>query len=293
MRPDVVLHYTIKPNIYGTLAAAMLRIPAVNNVCGLGTIFLKDNLVSKIAISLYKLAFRYPKKVFFQNPDDLDLFVDKKIISEKITDLLPGSGIDLTHFTAADFKRNKEFTFLLISRLITDKGILEFIDAVKKLKASGLKARFQILGAKDPKHQRGIPLNVIEEWVTSSTIEYLGTTKDVRKFIEQADCIVLPSYREGTPRTLLEASSTAKPIITTDVPGCHNVVDHNVNGLLCKLRDSEDLANKMFEMANFDDATLKSLGENGRRKMVEKFDEKLVFNKYLKVLSYLQPGIHT
>jgi glycosyltransferase involved in cell wall biosynthesis len=254
---------------------------------------LKDNLVSKIAISLYKLAFRYPKKVFFQNPDDLDLFVDKKIISEKITDLLPGSGIDLTHFTAADFKRNKEFTFLLISRLITDKGILEFIDAVKKLKASGLKARFQILGAKDPKHQRGIPLNVIEEWVTSSTIEYLGTTKDVRKFIEQADCIVLPSYREGTPRTLLEASSTAKPIITTDVPGCHNVVDHNVNGLLCKLRDSEDLANKMFEMANFDDATLKSLGENGRRKMVEKFDEKLVFNKYLKVLSYLQPGIHT
>jgi glycosyltransferase involved in cell wall biosynthesis len=129
--------------------------------------------------------------------------------------------------------------------------------------------------------------------VTSSTIEYLGTTKDVRKFIEQADCIVLPSYREGTPRTLLEASSTAKPIITTDVPGCHNVVDHNVNGLLCKLRDSEDLANKMFEMANFDDATLKSLGENGRRKMVEKFDEKLVFNKYLKVLSYLQPGIHT
>ncbi|MCX8490873.1 MAG: glycosyltransferase family 1 protein, partial [Cyclobacteriaceae bacterium] len=121
IKPDVVLHYTIKPNIYGTLAAAMLRIPVINNVCGLGTVFLKDNWVSKIAISLYKLAFRYPKKVFFQNPDDLALFVDKKIISEKITDLLPGSGIDLTHFTAADFKRNKEFTFLLISRLITDK----------------------------------------------------------------------------------------------------------------------------------------------------------------------------
>lgn len=291
MRPDVVLHYTIKPNIYGTLAAAMLRIPVVNNVCGLGTIFLNDNWVSKIAISLYKLAFRYPKKVFFQNPDDLALFVDKKIISEQITDLLPGSGIDLTHFTAADFKRNKEFTFLLISRLITDKGILEFIDAVKKLKASGLKARFQILGSKDPKHQRGIPLNVIEDWVTSSTIEYLGTTKDVRKFIEQADCIVLPSYREGTPRTLLEASSIAKPIVATDVPGCHNVVDHNFNGLLCKHRDADDLANKMLQMANFDDATLKTLGENGRRKMVEKFDEKIVIGKYLTALADLRPGI--
>jgi glycosyltransferase involved in cell wall biosynthesis len=130
-------------------------------------------------------------------------------------------------------------------------------------------------------------LDIIEDWVQSSTVEYLGTTKDVRRFIEQADCIVLPSYREGTPRTLLEASSTAKPIIATDVPGCHNVVDHNFNGLLCKLKDADDLAKKMFEMANFDDVTLKRLGQNGRRRMEEKFDEKIVVNKYLAVLKKL------
>jgi glycosyltransferase involved in cell wall biosynthesis len=288
VRPDVVLHYTIKPNIYGTLAASMLRIPVINNVCGLGTIFLKDNLVSRVAIQLYKFAFRYPKKVFFQNPDDLSLFVNRKIVSKKITDLLPGSGIDLSHFTPLPFKRNQEFTFLLISRLITDKGILEFIEAVKNLKAKGIKARFQILGAKDPRHQRGIQLKVIDEWVNTGTVEYLGTTKDVRQFIKKADCIVLPSYREGTPRTLLEASSSCKPIIATDVPGCHNVVTHRFNGLLCQLKSPEDLADKMFEMANYDDSTLKKFGENGRMKMEAEFDEKIVVTKYIQALSDLK-----
>ena len=288
MRPDVVLHYTIKPNIYGTLAACMLKIPVVNNVCGLGTIFLKDNLVSKVAIWLYKVAFRYPKKVFFQNPDDLALFVNRKIVSRGITDLLPGSGIDLSHFTPTVFKRNKEFTFLLISRLITDKGILEFIEAVKDLKAKGMKAKFQILGAKDPNHQRGIPVSLIDGWIQSETIEYLGTTTDVRGFIQQADCVVLPSYREGTPRTLLEAASSSKPIVATDVPGCHNVVRHQYNGLLCKLKDSKDLADKMLEMANYDDSTLKRMGENGRSKMELEFDEKIVVSKYVKALDSIR-----
>jgi glycosyltransferase involved in cell wall biosynthesis len=288
VKPDVILHYTIKPNIYGTFAATLLGIPVVNNVCGLGTIFLKDNFVSSIAIKLYKWAFRFPKKVFFQNPDDLALFVDRKLVPQEITDLLPGSGIDLSRFTPASFKRNRPFTFLLISRLITDKGILEFIEAVKKLKAQGMNAKFQLLGAKDPKHKRGIQIDVIDGWIQSGTVEYLGTTKDVRTFINQADCIVLPSYREGTPRTLLEASSSSKPIITTDVPGCHHVVSHQLNGLLCKLKDVDDLANKMLEMASFDDETLKRFGENGRKKMEAEFDEKIVVSKYLTAIESLK-----
>ena len=248
VKPDVILHYTIKPNVYGTLAAAILGIPSINNVCGLGTIFLKKNWVSSIAIALYKLAFRFPKKVFFQNPDDLALFVDHKLIKPSITDILPGSGIDLKHFTPADFSRNKKFTFLLVSRLITDKGIFEYIEAIKQLKSAGVDARFQLLGAKDPYHKRGISLEIIDEWIHSDTVEYLGTTKDVREFIKLADCVVLPSYREGTPRTLLEAASIAKPIITTDVPGCHHVVSDKYNGLLCKLKDSSDLAQKMKDI---------------------------------------------
>lgn len=284
VKPDVVLHYTIKPNVYGTLAAAILRIPSVNNVCGLGTIFLKKNLVSSVAIALYRFAFRFPKKVFFQNPDDRDLFINKKLITSSVADLVPGSGIDLSRFVPSEFKRNQKFTFLLVSRLITDKGIHEFIDAIHQLKSEGIDAKFQILGAKDPRHKRGIKLEVIDEWINSGTVEYLGTAKDVRPFIQQADCIVLPSYREGTPRTLLEAASIAKPIITTDVPGCHQVVTDGHNGLLCKLKDSADLAHKMRAMSNFDNETLKTMGLNGRRKAELEFNETIVINKYLRAI---------
>src|SRR5688572_6191550 len=126
IRPDVILHYTIKPNVYGTLAASILKIPVINNVCGLGTVFLKKNLVSAIAILLYKISFRFASKVFFQNPDDLKLFINKKLVDSKAVDLLPGSGIDLRRFQPFEFSRNQKFTFLLISRLITDKGVLEY-----------------------------------------------------------------------------------------------------------------------------------------------------------------------
>jgi glycosyltransferase involved in cell wall biosynthesis len=287
IKPDVILHYTIKPNVYGTLAASMLKIPVINNVCGLGTVFLKDTMMSSVAIWLYKFSFRFANKVFFQNPEDLELFLDKKLVAKDKVDLLPGSGIDLEKFKPMTYKRNQSFTFLMISRLIIDKGVLEYIEAIRKLKEQGIDARFQILGSKDPEHKRGIKLNVIDEWVKTGAVEYLGSTNDVRTFIHAADCIVLPSYREGTPRTLLEAASSSKPIIATDVAGCHQAVDHNINGLLCKFKDSDDLAQKMIAMANFDDETLKKFGENGRKKMEAEFSETIVIDKYLHTMSGL------
>jgi len=288
LRPDVILHYTIKPNIYGTLAAAMLRIPVINNVCGLGTVFLKNNLTSAIAVFLYKVSFRFANKVFFQNPEDRELFLSKNLVLEKSSDLLQGSGIDLSRFTPSEYSRNKQFTFLLISRLITDKGIFEYISAIKKLKEKGNNFKFQLMGSPDIKHKRGIKESIIKSWIAAGTVEYLGTTDDVRPFINGADCIVLPSYREGTPRTLLEAASSAKPIIATDVPGCHQVVEHGVNGFLCKLKDADDLAIKMNEMGNLDDGTLKQFGANGRIKMQLHFDEKLVIQKYFDALQSLK-----
>ncbi len=290
VKPDIILHYTIKPNVYGALAASFLKIPVVNNVCGLGTVFLKNDILSAFAMFLYRISFRFPKKVFFQNPDDLKLFLDKKLVPAGTVDLLPGSGIDLDRFKPAIFQRNQKFTFLLISRLITDKGILEYIGAVRKLRAEGLEARFQILGPMDTEHKRGIKKEIIKEWIDSGTIEYLGTTSDVRHFIQQADCIVLPSYREGTPRTLLEAASSSKPIITTNVPGCNRVVENNINGLLCNLKDANDLADKMQTMAGFDDTTLKNMGDRGRLKMEAEFNESIVINKYLGTLTALKPA---
>lgn len=280
LRPDVILHFTIKPNVYGTLAASLLRIPTINNVCGLGTIFLKKGVTSRVAKWLYRASFRFATKVFFQNSDDRAIFLEERLIAPGIADLVPGSGIDLTRFQPVEFKRNKTFTFLLVSRLITDKGILEFVEAIRQLRSEGIDARFQVLGAKDPNHKRGIATEVIESWISNNTIEYLGTTKDVRPFMEQADCVVLPSYREGTPRTLLEAASLGKPIVTTDVPGCHHVVQHEYNGLLCTVKSPEDLACKMKQMACCPDETLLTFGRNGRKKMEAEFDEARVIQKY-------------
>lgn len=288
VRPDIILHYTIKPNVYGTLAATMLGIPVINNVCGLGTVFLKDNLISAVAIFLYKISFCFAHKVFFQNPEDLKLFVNKKMVRSGAVDLVPGSGIDLHKFPKLPFARNKTFTFLLISRLITDKGIYDYIDAVKSLKKEGFNARFQILGAMDPEHKRGIKTHVIRKWIESNIIEYLGTTPDVKKFIERADCVVLPSYREGTPRTLLEAASSGKPIIATDVPGCNHVVVNNYNGYLCNKKDPADLALKMKQLAACGDAKLAELGQNGRLKMEAEYNESLVINKYLHALEAIR-----
>ncbi|MGC1240176.1 MAG: glycosyltransferase family 4 protein [Chryseosolibacter sp.] len=284
IRPDIVLQYTIKPNIYGTLAAALLKIPVINNVCGLGTVFLKDNLISSVAIFLYRISFRFARKVFFQNPEDLKLFVNKGMVRPEAVDLVPGSGIDLNKFQPLPFRRNETFTFLLISRLITDKGVLDYIEAVKKLQRAGFKARFQVLGQLDPEHKRGIQVDVVREWIEGNVIEYLGTTRDVRKYIEHADCIVLPSYREGTPRTLLEAASSAKPIIATDVPGCNHVVIDQYNGFLCRMKDSSDLAAKMSDLAACPDEKLAEFGRNGRLKMEAEYDENLVINKYLRAL---------
>ena len=284
IKPDVILHYTIKPNVYGTLAASILKIPVINNVCGLGTVFLKKNLTSAIAIGLYRLSFRFAHKVFFQNPEDKELFISKKLVAPKAADLVQGSGIDINHFTAKEFSRNNQFTFLLISRLISDKGIFEYISAIKMLREKGTSFKFQLLGAPDPKHCRGIKESVIKEWIESNVVEYLGTTDDVRPFIHSADCIVLPSYREGTPRTLLEAASSAKPIIATDVPGCHQVVQHGINGYLCKLKDADDLALRMEEMGTLDDSTLRTFGENGRSKVSVDYNERLVINKYVEAL---------
>ncbi len=284
VQPDVILHYTIKPNIYGTIAAKILNIPAVNNVCGLGTVFLKKNFVSKVASLMYKIAFKFPDKVFFQNNYDRRLFIKNGLVRERISDILPGSGIDLEKFRNAGFKRNSKFTFLLISRLIHDKGILEYIKAVEILKSKGVDANFQILGPKDPNHKRGIKTDIINEWINNNVIEYLGTTDDVRSFINNSDCVVLPSYREGTPKTLLEAASSAKPIITTNVPGCKDVVTHNYNGLLCKVRDAKDLAKKMNHIASLDDKQLEEFGNNGRKKVEAEYSENIVIDKYLQTI---------
>ncbi|BDD16672.1 glycosyl transferase [Marivirga tractuosa] len=287
VKPDIILHYTIKPNIYGTLAAAWLGIPVINNVSGLGTIFLNEDWISKIALSLYRFSFKFPKKVFFQNHEDYQLFMDKKLIQRNICEVIPGSGIDLNEFTPHPPQEKAEgepFEFLMISRLIIDKGIREYVAAAAILQERGMNAKFNLLGKLDELHSRGISAKELNFWIEEGYINYLGSTDDVRPFINNADCVVLPSYREGTPRTLLEAAACAKPIVASNVPGCNNIVDHRLNGILCKVKDEDDLALKMKEMYYMAPELRHKMGEKGREIVERRFDHNLVIERYLKAI---------
>ena len=287
LQPDIVLHYTIKPNIYGSWAARLLGIKMINNVSGLGTTFLQPGLVSMAAKSLYRWTFRYPDKVFFQNQDDYDLFTKKNLISADRAEIIPGSGINTRRFKPGSQKQDQTFTFLLISRLLVDKGILEYVAAIKILKDRKIKARFLLLGAAEFEHRRGIGSAKLENWVNEGILEYLGAVVDVRPFIEQADCVVLPSYREGLPKSLLEAASMEKPLIASDVAGCREVVIDQVNGLLCRVKDPDDLAKKMTEMIGMDEVVMKNMGIKGRKIVDTHFNEDIIIRKYLESIESL------
>lgn len=285
VKPDVVLHYTIKPNIYGAVAAQVAGIPAINNVSGLGTVFIVKDYISTIALRLYKFAFKYPQKVFFQNEDDRQLFLDHNLVKSDKTDVLPGSGIDLQRFQpAGSFKRQQPFTFLMIARVLYEKGIGEYVEACKLIKARFPDVQCQLLGLVDERSRSGIKKELLEEWLATGVISYLGTTDDVAPVIARADCVVLPSYREGTPRTLLEAAAMGKPLIATNVPGCREVVVNGVNGLLCRVKSAEDLASKMLHIMRLPDHSLAEMGKQSRVLAENRFDDRFVIGKYLEAI---------
>lgn len=279
---DIVLNFTIKPNIYSSLVAGIIGINSISNITGLGTIFIKQSLVTQVAKLLYKTALKYNDKVFFQNSDDRDLFLHNRLITKEKTDLLPGSGVDLNKFAPVEKEDDEVFRFLLIARLLKDKGVLEYIEAIKIVKKNYKNIEFQILGAVGVANKTAISEEELQLWIDDGLVTHLGTTDRVEEVIKTVDCVVLPSYREGTPRSLLEACAMKKPIITTNVVGCKEVVDDGRNGYLCEVRDAKDLANKMKLMINLSEKERTIMGEMGREKIVKEFDEKIVIDKYLK-----------
>jgi len=294
IKPDVVLNFTIKPNIYGNIACELLGIKTINNISGLGTVFIKESLVTRVVKWLYRYSLSKSSKVFFQNSDDRDLFVESGLIDFGKCSLLPGSGIDTNKFMPVKCKKEDNiFRFLLIARMLKDKGIVEYVEAAKIIENIELKiedyskVEFQLLGSLDAVNNTAISKEQMQEWVDAGFVSYLGVTDDVKEFIQKADCVVLPSYREGTPRTLLESASMSKPIVTTNVVGCKEVVNDGVNGYLCEVRNAEDLAEKMEMMLKLSEDERKAMGEAGRVKMINEFDERIVIGKYLEVLKEL------
>ena len=287
-RPDITLSFTIKNNIFGARAARSAGVPFVPNVTGLGTAFLSGKLLEQVAVQLYRSAFGQLPRVFFQNEDDRDIFLERRIIRPEQARLLPGSGIDLDHFAPTAMPDPAAPpVFLMIARLLRDKGVIEFVEAARIIKAQHPQARFQLLGALGAQNRTAIDQAMVDDWTREGTIEYLGTAPDVRPAIATATCVVLPSYREGAPRTLIEAAAMARPVITTDVPGCRAVVDRDTSGFLCEVRNGRSLAQAMGRFLALNPLQRQRMGEAGRAKMVREFDQDLVIAAYREAIATL------
>lgn len=280
-QPCVILSYTIKNNIYGALAARSLRIPFLPNVSGLGTAFLSRGLLRQLAEGLYRAAFASVPAVFFQNGEDRALFIERRLVHEDQAQLLPGSGIDFERFAPTDYPpAEAPPVFLLIARLLRDKGVHEFVEAAGLVKQVHPEVRFQLLGAVDALNRTAIDRVTVADWEQSGAVEYLGTCEDVREHIALANCVVLPSYREGAPRTLIEAAAMARPLIATDVPGCRSVVENGVNGFLCEVRSGESLAQACLCFLALKREQQAALGKAGRTMMEREFCETRIIAAY-------------
>ncbi|KRW52507.1 glycosyl transferase [Aeromonas allosaccharophila] len=283
--PDFIIHYTIKPNIYGSLAAKWAGIPSLAITTGLGYTFVNDNLVAKVARGLYKLAFCFPKEVWFLNEDDRQVFLQHQLVSQNKAVLLHGEGVDLAHFAPQAMPAlSGKVRFLLIARMLWDKGVGEYVEAARIVRQHYPQAIFQLLGACGVANPSVIEREQIARWEAEGLVEYLGTAPDVRPVIANADCVVLPSYREGIPRTMIESAAMAKPLIVTDVPGCRDVVLPNQTGYLCPVKDAAALAACCEQLIAMTPEARAEMGAAGHRFMAEKFDEKLVIEQYLAML---------
>ena len=276
-KPDIVLHYTIKPNIYGSVAARLAGIPCINNITGLGYVFIKKNPIYFLVKFLYKISCSLAKRTFFQNKDDLKLFLEKGIINKDKAILVSGSGVSISFFNP-DFcrsvkKEEGSSAFLFTGRFLWDKGLGEFVDAARLTKQKYPKTQFWLAGIIDSGNPSGISEETIKKWEREGVITYCGEVNDVRPFICRSNCVVLPSYREGIPVSLLEAAAMEKPIITTNAVGCREVVEDGINGFSVPVKDVQALANSFCKMIELKPEERLKMGKAGREKVKREFEE--------------------
>lgn len=287
LRPDYVVHYTIKPNIYGSLAAKVNKIPSLAVVPGTGSVFQNSGIISRIVWLLYKCAFKYPQKVWVLNEDDYRAFLLKKIVSKERLVILPGEGVDINIFSYKEYRRNNPFIFSYMGRMLREKGVELIAKAVKLLHQKGI-SNFEVrlLGLVDGLSKDVISEEEIRKWEKEGLVHFLGSVSDVRPNIEEADCILLPTfYGEGVPRSLMEACAMGRMVLATDNVGCRDVIQDGYNGVLCKPKDIEHLAFKMEMILNMPEWKIKDMGLNGRKKMIAEFAESKIVKRYLEEIS--------
>lgn len=284
-KPIYALAFTIKPNIYCSLASLFFKTKMINNITGLGSTIIRDNFFTKIIYFSYKIIFKNSYKVVFQNKEDRKIFINKKISNHNNSVLIPGSGINLQEYNHTVSSDYHKFTFLFIGRLIKDKGICEFIEAAEIVKKkSDKKIEFNVLGSYDNNNPNKIEYNYFKSFIDKKIINYLGFSSNPISVIARSTCVVLPSYREGLSRSLLESMALGKPILTSNVPGCNDLVIENSNGFLCKVKNKVDLAEKMLTISNLDYSKIEQMGQNGRDIIKKYYTNEIVIDKFLKLI---------
>jgi glycosyltransferase involved in cell wall biosynthesis len=283
---DLVINYTIKPNIYGALACRIKKTKCINVVTGMGHVFIKKNVLSFLVKCLYKISFNFAEKIIFLNKEDLNFFVENRIIKKEKAVLFPGEGININHFSPSFCKerRDSEFTFLYAGRMLKEKGVVELVKAFKETNKYHL-CKLILVGKIDKGNPSAISEKEIKKITEDKNIKHYKETEDVRNFICDCDCLVLPSYKEGLPRILLEAFSMEKMIIATDISGCREIVEGVSGSFLTKPKDIIDLTKKMIEAINLTPDERKNIGKKGKEKIAKVFDEKIVIKKYLELIN--------
>ncbi len=279
--PDMVFNFTVKMNVYCGLVCAIRSIPFANNVSGLGTAFLHESWLFRRVRQLYGFVNRRAQHLFFQNEEDLAEFRRRGLLGDTAHTLLPGSGVDLNRFRLVPMPEGKPTTFILIGRLLGDKGVREYAQAAEILRTQGVDVRCLLLGPLGTSNRTAIRDGEIADWEECGAIEYLGQADDVRPMISESHVLVLPSYREGMPRTVLEAAAMGRPAIVSDVPGCRQAIVENSTGWFCKVKNARSLAQQMARVAEIPLTDLQQIGEAARRNVESKFDEREVVDAYV------------
>lgn len=274
IQPDLVITYTIKPNIYGGFASRLLGVPYAVNITGLGTAFQRNGLLRQIVTRMYRLGCKKAKVVFFENSENRRIFLDEKIVKEEQTCLLNGAGVNLSHYQVTDYPAGDTTRFLFVGRVMREKGIEELFEAMKRLISEGIPCTLDVLGGYEENYR-----NRIEEYSAEGWLRYHGYQMDVRPYIAQSHCFVLPSWHEGMANTNLECAASGRPVITSKIHGCLEAVEDGVTGFLCEKQNPEDLHRVMKQFTELTFEERKAMGLSGRKRMENLFDKNQVVEK--------------
>ena len=278
-RPEIVVTYTIKPNIYCGFACRLMNVTYVANITGLGSSFQNKGLTKQIVRVLYRIALKKAKVVFFENAENRDIFVRDGILNGEKTHILNGAGVNTQHFALVEYPREKTVRFIFLGRIMMEKGIDELIFAMRKLKDKGFDVELSMVGYCEDTYEEKI-----REWEKENLVVFHGKQQDVRSFIAESHCCVLPSWHEGMANTNLECASMGRPVITSNIHGCLEAVEPGVTGFLCEKQNANDLFSVMRKFMDLSYDQRREMGLAGRKRMENLFDKKKVVEETISVL---------